>query len=110
GLVNRYGVIGVCVVTALAAFLTRGLAQWLYGCWQVSITPATYVRRVFAPVTIAGALPIGALYVATMVAAPASFRAIFLLGAAYTLVYAAVVGCALLGYSRLKSLMLSTAG
>ena len=83
--------------------------QWLYGCWLLKIRPSAYVKRVFAPVTIAAALPIGALYLATVAAVPASFRAIFLLAAGYTLVFAVVVGCALLGYSRLKAFVLTPA-
>jgi O-antigen/teichoic acid export membrane protein len=108
-LVSKSGIIGVSLVTAVAAFLTRGLMQWLYGCWLLKIRPSAYVKRVFAPVTIAAALPIGALRLATVAAAPTTFRAIFLLAAAYALLFGAVVGCALLGYSRLKAFVLTPA-
>jgi len=101
------GISGVCIGVALSGFLTRGVVQWLYGCRLLKVSVGAYARRVFVPVTLAAALPIAALYFATVAVAPESFRAILLLGGGYSVVYVATVGWTLLGYSRLKRLMTS---
>jgi len=103
-LMQRAGLAGVCTGVALSGFLARGVFQWLYGCMLLDVSVGSYIRRVFAPVSTAAALPIGFLYVTTVAVAPGSFGSIILLGAAYTLVYALVVGGFLLGYSRVKLL------
>jgi hypothetical protein len=106
-LMGKHGLAGVCVGVALSGFLVRGVIQWLYGCRLLKVSPGAYVRRVFAPVTIVAALPIAALYVATLEVAPESFRAIFLLGAGYSVLFAVALGWALLGFSRLKAFVMS---
>jgi len=106
-LVRDLGIVGVCIGTAIAAFLTRGLFQWVYGCRLIGISVATYVRRVFLPVSALASLPIAALFVATVLLGPTTFVAILLLGAAYAVLYALVLGWALLGYARLRALVLT---
>jgi O-antigen/teichoic acid export membrane protein len=106
--INRGAIIGVCVGVALAAFVVRGVLQWLYGCWLVGVSPGAYARRVFAPVIIAAALPIAALYLATLVTMPESFRALLLLASGYGVLYALTLGWALLGFTRLKALVVSS--
>jgi O-antigen/teichoic acid export membrane protein len=101
------GMAGVCIAAALAGFAVRGLVQWLYGCRLIKVRPHAYVRRVFLPVTMAASLPIAALYVATRSLSPETFRGIFLLGAGYSVVFAVTLGLALLGYSGLKTVILS---
>jgi O-antigen/teichoic acid export membrane protein len=104
-LVRSLGIIGVCIGSAIAAFLTRGLFQWVYGCRLIGVSLATYVRRVFLPVSMLALLPVAALFAATAWLAPATFAAIVLLGALYAVLYALVLGWALLGYGRLRALV-----
>jgi O-antigen/teichoic acid export membrane protein len=104
---HRSGITGVCIGVALSGFVVRGVVQWIYGCQLLKVSLGAYSRRVFAPVTVAAVLPIAALYVATLAVAPGSFRAIVMLGAAYTIVYAVTLGWMLLGYTRLKTLVMS---
>ena len=96
---------GVCYAIALSAFLVRGLVRWIYGCRLVNVRLLDYVARVFAPVAAAAALPIAALYLAVRAAAPQSYSAIFGLGAAYSVLFSAMLGFTLLGLSRLRSTM-----
>lgn len=104
---QRGGISGVCIGVALSGFLTRGVAQWLYGCRLLRVSVGAYARQVFVPVTLAAVLPIAALYFVTVAVAPESFRAILLLGAGYSFVYVATLVWTLLGYSSLKKLMMS---
>jgi O-antigen/teichoic acid export membrane protein len=104
-LMSRSGTTGVCLGVALTGFVVRGLIQWIYGCRLLQVSLGAYIRRVFAPVTAAAVVPIAALYVATMLVAPETFRAIVLLGAAYTVAFAVILGWTLVGYARLKGLV-----
>jgi len=104
-LITRGGVTGVCIGVAIAAFWARGLAQWLYGCRLLRVSLGAYSREVFIPVTLAAAGPVAALYVAVLTLAPHSFAAIFAVGIAYTLLYAATLAWTLLGYARLKAML-----
>jgi O-antigen/teichoic acid export membrane protein len=108
GLIGPEGVRGVCVGVALAGFLVRGFAQWLYGCRLLNIRVSAYARRVFIPVTLAGTFPVLALYVSTLSLKPDSFSSIFLLGIGYGIVFATTVSLDLIGYSRLKALAISS--
>jgi len=101
------GVTGASVGVALSGFLVRGLAQWLYGCRVLKVSPGAYVKQVFAPVTMAAAIPIAALYCATLLSPRQSFHMLAILGATYSLLYTVVLGWALLGYSRLKALVMN---
>ncbi len=103
------GITGVCVGVALSGFLVRGLVRWLYGCRLMGMRPHVYVARVFIPVTIAAVPPIAALYLATAELAPGTFRAILLIGAGYFLVFAVILSCVFLGYSRIKTFLMSIA-
>jgi hypothetical protein len=106
-LMLKSGMAGVCVALALTGFLVRGVVPWLYGCRLIGVRPRAYVRRVFVPVTIAASLRIAVLYAASAAVAPVTFRGIFLVGAGYSVLYAATLGWALLGYSRIKTFVLS---
>jgi O-antigen/teichoic acid export membrane protein len=106
-LMLKSGMAGVCVAVALTGFLVRGVVPWLYGCRLIGVRPRAYVRRVFVPVTIAASLPIAVLYAASAAVAPETFRGIFLVGAGYSVLYAVTLGWALLGYSRIKTFVLS---
>jgi O-antigen/teichoic acid export membrane protein len=110
-LIWSHGVTGACIAVAMAGFLVRGVAQWLYGCKVIKVAPGAYARTVFLPVTIAAAVPVATLYSTTLlVPTPSSFTHIILLGAAYALLYTIVVGSTVLGYSRFKSLVTSVYG
>jgi O-antigen/teichoic acid export membrane protein len=104
-LVDGADLSGVSAAVAFAAFLIRGLLQWLYGCKLLKMSALSYSKRVFLPVTLFAIPPIAALYAVTARVSPETFRGIFLLGAAYCVVYVAVMGVALLGPSRLRVLM-----
>jgi O-antigen/teichoic acid export membrane protein len=104
-LIGWVDLFGVSVAVALAAFLARGLLQWLYGCRLLKVSVLSYCKRVFAPVTLFAILPIAALYVVTAWVSPDTFRGTFLLGGAYCMVYAAVMSVTLVGPSRLRALV-----
>jgi O-antigen/teichoic acid export membrane protein len=102
-----WGIMGVCIAVALSGFLTRGIFQWLYGCRLLKVSPGAYIRLVFVPVTLAAILPTAALYAATVVVAPESFKIILLLAVGYSVLCAVTLGWAVLGYTRLKTLVMS---
>ena len=106
-LMHSGGLTGVCVGVALSGFLVRGLIRWLYGCRLTGVRPYVYVRSVFVPVTIAAIPPVAALYCATVAIAPGTFLALLLIGASYFVLYAAIIGCVFVGYSRIKSFLWS---
>ncbi|MGB9329447.1 MAG: oligosaccharide flippase family protein [Steroidobacteraceae bacterium] len=107
GLIGKGGIAGVCVGVALPAFLARGVCQLLYGCQLARVSVNSYLRRVFLPVTLAAVPPIAALYVAVAAVRPQSFGSVLALGVAYSILFAAVLTWAVLGYARLK-LMIAT--
>ena len=99
------GIAGVCAGVALAAFSVRGLAQWLYGCQLLKISPATYARRVFLPVTLWATLPIAGLYFATALIDESPVWIFLALSVAYSVAFAVTLGWALLGYSKARALL-----
>jgi O-antigen/teichoic acid export membrane protein len=104
-LIGRGGIAGVCTAVAISGFSARGLAQWIYGCRLLGVSLGSYVKDVFVPVTLAGALPIAALYAAVAVLQPQSFGSVLLVGMAYSLVFAVVLAWTLIGYKRLKAMI-----
>jgi O-antigen/teichoic acid export membrane protein len=96
---------GVSVAAAFSAFFIRGLLQWLYGCRLLKVSVISYSKQVFLPVTVYAITPIAALYAVTAWLSPDTFRGTFLLGAAYCIVYVAVMSVTLVGLSRLKALV-----
>jgi O-antigen/teichoic acid export membrane protein len=107
-LLRWQGVAGACAGVAISAFAVRGVAQWIYGCRLIKVSPGSYARQVFAPVTAAAVAPIALLYGATMLIQPKSPAATFVLGTSYGLLYVVVLSFALLGYSRLRAFVLNT--
>jgi O-antigen/teichoic acid export membrane protein len=110
-LIGGTDLFGVAVAVAFAAFLVRGLVQWLYGCRLLKVPLLSYCKRVFAPVTLFAITPIAALYVVTARVSPDTFLGTFVLGGAYCAVYVAVMSVTLIGPSRLMTLVIRvTAG
>lgn len=105
GLIGRGGISGVCLAVALAGFLARGVAQWLYGCRLLRIPLVAYVREVFVPVTLAAAPAVVALYVAVAAVAPQAAGSIFVVAVGYSLLFAALLTWTVLGYTRLKAMI-----
>jgi O-antigen/teichoic acid export membrane protein len=101
--VGRGGLFGVSMAVALSVFLVRGLFQWLYGCILLKVSLLSYVKRVFVPVTLFAMPPIAALYAVATRVSPETFRGTFLLGAAYCIIFIAVMTVALVGTSRLRA-------
>jgi O-antigen/teichoic acid export membrane protein len=106
GLIERGGITAVCTGVALSGFVARGLAQWFYGCRLLRVSLGSYVREVFVTVTLAAVPSVAILYAAVVVLAPQSFASIFVLGIAYSIVFAATLAWALLGYARLRAMIL----
>lgn len=100
---GRAGLFGVSVAVALAMFLVRGLLQLLYGCSFLNVSMLSYIRQVFVPVTVFAIPPIALFYVVAARVSPNTFRGTFLLGAAYCIVFIAVMTVALVGPSRLRA-------
>lgn len=98
------GITGVCIGVAVTGFVTRGAIQWWYGCRVLQVPLSSYARSVFVPVTLASALPIGALYLAAAALEPQSIGSVLALGAAYGFLFVATLAWTLLGYARLKSM------
>jgi O-antigen/teichoic acid export membrane protein len=99
------GLFGVCAAVAFSVFLVRGLFQLLYGCRLLKVPVLYYSKRVFVPVTVFAIAPIAALYAVTARLSPETFHGTFLLGAAYSVVYVAVMSVTLVGASRLRELV-----
>lgn len=97
------GLIGACAAVAVAAFWIRGLGQMLAGCRLIHVSVMGYTKQVFVPVCLAAIFPIAALRVCAAMVAPRTFVAIGALGMGYSVLFAFVVGVALLGFSGLKS-------
>jgi O-antigen/teichoic acid export membrane protein len=99
------GLLGVSAAVAFSVFLVRGLFQLLYGCKLLKVSVLSYGKRVFVPVTVFAIAPIAALYAVTARLSPDTFQGTFLLGAAYCVVYVAVMGVTLVGPSQLRALV-----
>jgi O-antigen/teichoic acid export membrane protein len=97
------GLFGVSVAVAFSTFLVRGLFQLLYGCRLLKVSLLSYVKRVFAPVTLFAMPPIAALYAVTTRVSSEALRGTFLLGGAYCVVYVVVMSVTLVGPSRLRA-------
>lgn len=108
GLSGKAGITGACIGVALAGFLTRGVVQLFYGCRLVRLSFSSYLRQVFVPVTLAAAPAVGALYAAVTAFEPHTFSRVFALGMAYSILFAATVAWALIGYARLKAMITAT--
>jgi len=104
-LIGIGGMIGVCTAVAVSGFVARGAAQLLYGCRLLGVSLGSYAREVFLPVTLAAAPAVAALNVAVAAVAPQSFGSVFLLGMAYSVLFAATLAWTLLGYTRLKAMI-----
>jgi O-antigen/teichoic acid export membrane protein len=103
--VGGAGLFGVSVAVAFSVFLVRGLLQLLYGCRLLKVSLLSYSKRVFLPVTAFAIPPIAVLYAVTARVSPQTFRGTFLLGGAYSVVYAVVMAVALVGPSRIRALV-----
>jgi O-antigen/teichoic acid export membrane protein len=99
------GILGVSVAVALSMSLVRGVFQLLYGCRMLKVSVLSYCKQVFLPVAVFAIAPIAALYAVTARAPPQTFRGTFLLGAAYCIVYVAVMSVTLIGPLRLRALV-----
>ncbi len=102
--VHYMGLLAVCAAVALSGFLTRGVIQMVAGCRLLKIAVGRYVRQVFVPVSMASAPPIAILAIATIWVGPRSFAAIGVLGAGYSILFALIVGLALVGPAGLKTI------
>jgi O-antigen/teichoic acid export membrane protein len=107
--IGKGRIAGVCIGVAVAGFLARGVFQWMYGSRLLRVPLGSYVRQVFLPVTLAAAAPVAAVYVAVAVLHPQSFASLFALGITYSILFAATVAWALLGYARLKAMITTPA-
>ncbi len=101
--VGGSGLFGVSVAVAFSVFLVRGLFQWLYGCRLLKVSVLSYTKQVFVPVTVFAITLIAVFYVVAARVSPDTFRGTFLLGAAYCIVFIAVMTVALVGPSRLRA-------
>jgi hypothetical protein len=74
---------------------------------QVSL--GSYIRQVFLPVTLAAAPSVALLYAAVAVLQPHSFGSVFALGITYSVLFAATLAWVLLGYARVKAMIMTAA-
>jgi hypothetical protein len=109
GLIGKGRIAGVCIGVAVAGFLARGVFQWLYGTRLLHVSLGSYIRQVFLPVTLAAAPSVAALYVSVAVLQPQSFGSVFALGITYSILFAATLAWALLGYARVKAMITAAA-
>ncbi|HEY4751191.1 MAG TPA: oligosaccharide flippase family protein [Steroidobacteraceae bacterium] len=105
GLIGSGGVTGVSVAVALAAFVARGAAYWVYGCRMLRVSLIAYTREVFVPVTLAAAPAIIVLYAGVAALHPQSFGSIFALGLVYSTVLGAILAWAVFGFTRLRAML-----
>lgn len=105
GLIGKGRIVGVCIGVAAAGFLARGVFQWLYGTRVLRVSLGSYIWQVFLPVTLAAVPSVAALYVVVAVLQPRSFGSVFALGMAYSILFAATLAWAILGYARLKAII-----
>jgi O-antigen/teichoic acid export membrane protein len=103
-LIGGHDLFGVSVAVSVSAFLVRGLLQLLYGCRLLKVSILSYSKQVFVPVTIFAIPPIAALYAVAARYSPGTFREIFLVGAAYCIVFVGVMSLTLVGVPRLRAL------
>jgi O-antigen/teichoic acid export membrane protein len=108
GLIGHGGIAAVCIGVAVAGFLARGVFQWVYGTRLMQVSLGSYIRQVFLPVTLAAAPSVALLYVAVALLQPQSFGSIFAIGITYSILFAASLAWAILGYARVKA-MITTA-
>jgi O-antigen/teichoic acid export membrane protein len=109
GLIGNAGITGVCIGVAAAGFLARGVFQWLYGTRLLQVSLGSYIRQVFLPVTLAAAPSVALLYIAVALLRPQTFGSVFTLGITFSILFAATLAWALLGYARLKAMIMSAA-
>ncbi len=99
------GLTGVSIAVAISGFVARGAAQWLYGCRMLRVSLSAYARQVFVPVTLAAAPAVLVLYGGVAVLHPQTFGSIFVLGLLYSILFAAILAWAVLGYTRLRAMV-----
>lgn len=109
GLIGKGRIAGVCIGVAVAGFLARGILQWVYGTRLLRVSLGAYIRQVFLPVTLAAVPSVAALYAAVAVLQPQSLGWVLALGAAYSILFAATLAWALLGYARVKTMITTAA-
>jgi O-antigen/teichoic acid export membrane protein len=105
GLIGSGGVTGVSVGVALAGFVARGAAYWVYGCRMLRVSLIAYTREVFVPVTLAATPAIIVLYFGVAALHPQSFGSIFALGLVYSTVLGAILAWAVFGFTRLRAML-----
>jgi hypothetical protein len=99
------GLTGVSIAVAISGFVARGAAQWLYGCRMLRVSLSAYARQVFVPVTLAAAPAVLVLYGGVAALHPQTFGSIFVLGLLYSILFAAILAWAVLGYTRLRAMI-----
>lgn len=97
-----FGVIGVSLVFAAAAFSCRGVFQIIYGSRMLDVPVRTYIGRAIAIPMLVAIPPAALLLALTMVHAPSNWFELFSMGAGFVTVYgvAAILSLGGTGYIR----------
>lgn len=97
------GLAGICAAVACASFAIRGVLQMTAGCRLINMTVLEYARQAFLPVTMAAIPPITLLWMWTALVTPTTFTSMGASGLGYSIIFAFVMGVALLGVSGFTS-------
>jgi O-antigen/teichoic acid export membrane protein len=103
-LLPRFGLTAACIGISVVATVIRGIWLWWLGCRLLGVPLSAYLQRVFMPVTALAALPIAAAFFASRWLQIESWRELLAVGAAYALIFAALLGGFLLGRERLRAM------
>jgi hypothetical protein len=104
-LLPHYGLLGVACAVAFSSLLTRGLLQWLWGCWIMRVTLQAYAKYVFVPTTAIALVPIALFAVVGSNLRSVSWPTLLVAGMSYALVYTFFLAPFLFGREGLLRLM-----
>jgi O-antigen/teichoic acid export membrane protein len=104
-LLPHYGLLGVACAVAFSSLLTRGLLQWLWGCWIMRVSLRAYAKYVFVPTTAIALVPMALFAIVGASLRYVSWPTLLVAGIGYAFVYSFFLAPFLFGRESLLRLM-----
>jgi O-antigen/teichoic acid export membrane protein len=84
---DRYGLLGICIVTSAAGFLCRGLIQLICVCREIRLSLQLYCLQALLPPLCVAVVPVAAFGLMSFLRPPDNWGELIAYAGAFTLVY-----------------------